>query len=156
MKKIYWLFIIFLLALCFIWGNSVLSTQASSAISTAVGDFLATLFGSGDGATTVGGLSVRKMAHFVEFFVLGVIASLLFGRALKNLPMYALALALCALFVALIDETIQIFSGRGSSVRDIWIDIFGYTVGCLALAAIKLASDKLAERKRRKKNADIE
>lgn len=151
MKKIYWLIIIFSLIVCFIWGNSVLSSQLSSSLSMAVGEFFASIFGTGDGATTVGGLSVRKMAHFTEFAALGVVASLLFKRFLKNKGIYALGLALCGLFVALMDETIQIFSHRGSSVRDVWIDVFGYAVGCLIVAIIGITYTKL-----KKKNAHIE
>lgn len=151
MKKRYWLIIIFAFIVCFIWGNSVLSSQLSSALSMAVGEFFASIFGTGDGVTTVGGLSVRKMAHFTEFAALGAVASLLFKRFLKNKGIYALGIALCGLFVALMDETIQIFSNRGSSVRDVWIDILGYTVGCLTVAAICLACTKL-----KNKNAHIE
>jgi VanZ family protein len=36
------------------------------------------------------------------------------------------------------DETIQIFSNRGSSVRDVWIDVFGYVAGAVIVAAICL------------------
>ena len=151
MKKRYWLVIIFSLIVCFIWGNSVLSSRLSSSISIAVGEFFASIFGTGDGVTTVGGLSVRKMAHFIEFAALGVVASLLFKRFLKNKGIYLLTLASCGVFVALMDETIQIFSSRGSSVRDVWIDVFGYTVGCLAVAAICYACARL-----KKKNAQTE
>ena len=28
--------------------------------------------------------------------------------------------------VAFLDETIQIFSGRGPEIRDVWIDTFGF------------------------------
>ncbi|MBE6684209.1 MAG: VanZ family protein [Ruminococcaceae bacterium] len=138
MKKRYWLIAIFAFIVCFIWGNSVFSSQISSAISKAVGEFFASIFGTGNGATTVGGLSVRKMAHFIEFAVLGIAASLLFKLFAKNRFVYALLLALCGLFVALMDETIQIFSQRGSSVRDVWIDILGYSVACLAVEALCL------------------
>ena len=138
MKKRYWLFAIFLIIVCFIWGNSVLSSQLSSEISMSVGKFFASIFGTGDSTTTVGGLSVRKMAHFIEFAALGVVSSLLFNLFLKNKGVYALILSMCGLFVALMDETIQIFSNRGSSVRDVWIDVFGYVVGCVTATAVCL------------------
>ena len=151
MKKRYWLAIIFALIVCFIWGNSVLSSQLSSYLSMAVGEFFASIFGTGDGVTTVGGLSVRKMAHFTEFAALGAVASLLFKRFLKNKGIYALGIALCGIFVALMDETIQIFSHRGSSVLDVWIDVFGYAVGCFIVAMIVLVCTKL-----KNKNAHTE
>ena len=151
MKKRYWLFAIFLIIVCFIWGNSVLSSQLSSEISMAVGKFIASIFGTGDSTTTVGGLSVRKMAHFIEFAALGVVASLLFKRFLKNKSIYVLVLSLCGVFVALMDETIQIFSNRGSSVRDVWIDVLGYAAGCLAVALICFV---IAKTKNKKENND--
>ena len=151
MRKRYWLIAIFVAVVCFIWGNSVLSTQLSSEISAAVGKFFASIFGTGDGTTTVGGLSVRKMAHFVEFAALGTVASLLFRILFKNKGMYASTVVLCGILVALTDETIQIFSGRGSSVRDIWIDVLGYSVGCLIVAAAHFVSARY-----KKGNTDIE
>ena len=138
MKKRYWLIAIFLVIVCFIWGNSVLSSQLSSEMSMAVGKFLASIFGTGDSTATVGGLSVRKIAHFVEFAALGVVSSLLFKGFLKSKSIYLLIVALCGFFVALMDETIQIFSNRGSSVRDVWIDVFGYVAGAVIVAAICL------------------
>lgn len=41
--------------------------------------------------------------------------------------------AITALFVALTDETIQIFSNRGSQVQDVWLDFFGACVGSLVV-----------------------
>lgn len=38
-------------------------------------------------------------------------------------------------FVAAIDETIQIFSHRGSQLQDVWLDFSGFIVGTLLLLA---------------------
>ena len=38
-------------------------------------------------------------------------------------------------FVAAIDETIQIFSHRGSQLQDVWLDFSGFVVGTLLLLA---------------------
>lgn len=70
---------------------------------------------------------IRKGAHLAEFACLGLLALLLFqsvgiASALKNS-------ALTALSVALIDETIQIFTGRTATIRDIWIDLLGFALG---------------------------
>ena len=37
-----------------------------------------------------------------------------------------------------IDETIQIFSGRGSAIRDVWLDFSGAAAAILILAAIRV------------------
>ena len=78
---------------------------------------------------------VRKCAHFSEFALLGFELILLLyalcQRKLKSIPpsgyvSVVLAFSLCAL----LDETIQLFSERGSSVTDVWIDIAGGISGC--------------------------
>ena len=129
-KRIVFISVSFALILCFIWGNSLLSPDFSARISQAVGELLARLFGKGDGGTTLGGLPVRKVAHFVEFLALGAVASLLLRAIVPSWKIRLSAEAFVGLLVPVIDETLQIFSGRGSSVRDIWIDIFGYVFGC--------------------------
>ena len=139
-KKII-LLVLCVLMLCFIWGNSVLSTETSVKISSTVGEMLAVFFGEGDATETVGGLSVRKMGHFVEYFALGVLMLSMLTSWFKGAYVrYSLA-AFSGLFVPFVDETIQIFSGRGSSLRDVWIDVGGYACGvalaCAAFAILK-------------------
>lgn len=65
---------------------------------------------------------VRKLAHVTEFCAIGVVLTILFRRRLL-LP------AAIGLLIALLDETIQIFTGRGASVKDIWIDFSGVVLG---------------------------
>lgn len=64
---------------------------------------------------------LRKIAHFTEFAVLGVLLT----RCFRMGPVRSLfAGLLCALF----DETVQLFvPGRGSQVRDVWVDFAGVT-----------------------------
>ncbi len=121
---------LFALILCFIWGNSLLSPDFSARISQAVGELLARLFGKGDGGATLGGLPVRKVAHFVEFCALGAVASLLLRATVPSWLIRLSTEAFVGLLVPVIDETLQIFSGRGSSLRDVWIDVSGYVFGC--------------------------
>ena len=62
---------------------------------------------------------LRKLAHFSEFALLGLLLSQCF-RAGFVPP------ALAALLSALSDETIQLFvTGRSGQVRDVWIDFAG-------------------------------
>ena len=130
------LIILFVLIICFIWGNSLLSAETSSRISNAVSELLTSFFGNGEGESAIDNTSVRKLAHFVEFFFLGIVASLLL-RLLINDTRVGIALSgLLCLFIPVMDETIQIFSGRGPSLRDVWIDIGGYALGSLAVYLI--------------------
>lgn len=122
-----------LIVICFIWGNSVLSPEVSGKISAAVGDVMADILGKGDSATTVGGLSIRKLGHFFEYAVLGIFFPLFLTCFVKAMPFRTTLIVSAGLAVPLIDETIQIFSGRGSSLRDVWIDIAGYAVGCAVI-----------------------
>ncbi len=124
-----------ILVVGFIWGNSMLSPALSGKISSAVESFLDGIFGGGSDGDTVGGVSVRKLAHFFEFAALGVLACLLFRYLkLQNITQI-LSAALCGFFFAVSDETIQIFSGRGASVRDVWIDLFGYAAGVFLIGS---------------------
>ncbi len=79
---------------------------------------------------------VRKFAHVIEFSVLGVFTVLLLVNS--KITLYKLQNILSiGFFVAFTDETIQIFSHRTSSVKDVWIDMAGFAVGALIAIAVK-------------------
>ena len=62
---------------------------------------------------------LRKLAHFSEFAMLGLLLA-------QCLPAGFAKPALTALLCALTDETIQMFvPGRSGQVRDVWIDFAG-------------------------------
>lgn len=133
------------LILCFIWGNSLLGAEVSGAIS----HFVADLFTGEQGASDEGHYLLRKAAHFCEFAALGAIF-LLFSRAWS--VGRELTLALCAfvgVFVPLVDETIQIFTGRGPALSDVWIDIAGYAFGTfLCVLGLILTARGIARRRK--------
>ncbi len=81
---------------------------------------------------------VRKMAHFVEFTVLGVLSSLVF---VDKFPKGIGVSLLVDLSTAVCDESIQLFvSGRDGKLPDVWLDVSGCVSGllvvCLILALI--------------------
>ncbi len=77
---------------------------------------------------------VRKTAHFIEFGVLGAeLAVLVFLTGKRGYFVHA---AFFAVLAALTDETIQIFTGRGPQVEDIWLDIAGAVCGMILVTAI--------------------
>lgn len=132
-KLIVALAIVLLLVVSFIWGNSMLSPELSSEFSESVGRIIANITGEGNEMVTAGGLSVRKLGHFAEFFALGVIANLILCLTVRSKCFRALLSVIVGISVPLLDETIQIFSGRGPSIVDVWIDIAGYATGCLVV-----------------------
>ena len=77
----------------------------------------------------VKGFTVRKLAHMSEFALLGALLALLTG-AFRRRDRVALMLLL-GLLTALLDETIQKFTGRTSSVLDVWLDFSGVVLGLL-------------------------
>ena len=127
-----------ILTLAFIWGNSLLSSEQSSGESAwvlqLVTPFLELFAGKGNVTEHL----VRKLAHFTEFALLGLELLFWFSQKLGK-KKEALLLAMAhGLFAALTDETIQLFSGRGSQVQDVWLDFAGVTAGALTALLLTL------------------
>lgn len=111
--------IIIIITLVIIFGHSILSREQSSQESNFVLKIFEWIFGEG----CVSEHFVRKLAHFSEFGLLGFELMFYFES-------YPMAVA-HGLFSALVDESIQIFTGRGPSVVDVWIDFSGALCGAL-------------------------
>lgn len=167
------LYILLALNLIFIWGNSALSGQQSHSISdllifgveSAMGDDgsdTSSSTSSKPSGETVGNTNpvirdtldsnentpvirkvIRKTAHILEYLTLGVIC-LLLCRYDESWLEKAKRLLLVAAFVPLVDETIQVFSKRTSSIGDIWMDIGGFIAGCLLVAVIQAVKRRKA------------
>lgn len=119
--------------LVFIWGNSLLSAEASAAFSQWVKEMLAFLLPSDDGVLQGGHGLLRKIAHFLEFCSLGLCLGWLFAMVKKHPVAIPLA---CGVATACIDETIQIFvPGRGPGILDVLIDTLGVCTGLALLYA---------------------
>lgn len=70
-----WLFL-FLFTLCLVWGNSLLSREDSGAVSDWVRQLLETIFGNETPAAQFILVKIRKIAHFLEYSMLGIEAVL--------------------------------------------------------------------------------
>ena len=66
---------------------------------------------------------VRKIAHAVEFCVLALILSLWWKKPVRSF--YA------GFTLAFLDESLQVITGRGALITDIWIDLIGVAVGVI-------------------------
>ena len=114
-----------------IWGNSLMPGDVSSTqsgfvvgIFTSILDFIGMPYNE-----VILSSLIRNVAHFTEFFILGMILVLRF----KNI-FIAYGIGLLIVFI---DEIIQIFvPGRAFEVKDLIIDTFGLNWGILILAGI--------------------
>ena len=144
------------LTLIFIWGNSLLPRETSAALSDGLMEILneaAFRLGlgedfftfmtdqDGDGIEEPTSHIIRKAAHVTEFAVL---AALLWLRlelrgGKRDLVSFALGAA-----VGASDEILQIFSHRGSQLKDVFIDAGGVILGLLivrGVSALRRTSD---------------
>lgn len=117
----------------FVFGNSMevaeVSSEASGTLLAKVQAFFTTL-GMSDFAAQITETLIRKIAHVCEYMLVGFFMMLCLRVYTKRFMRHVTWPMFGGLFVALIDETIQLFSeGRSSSVTDIWIDFFGVMLG---------------------------
>ena len=149
LEKLLAVFIV--LTLIFIWGQSVmdreLSSEESGFVMRLVTPVLELIVGKGRVTEHL----VRKIAHFCEYALLGAEMSLFFaGKRRRKREGLLLAMA-HGLFVAFVDETIQIFSGRGPAITDVWIDFAGITAGGIFLLDVLIVWIHAARRRKTRK-----
>ena len=127
-----------LLTTMFIWGNSLKSIPESSAQSSAVADKIQGVVDPQQKVEpSIFHNLIRKLAHVIEFFILGLFVggfAICLGyeldKRLISLPM------LIVLLIAVGDEWIQVYAGRGSLVTDVLIDFSGALAGLLMTAIV--------------------
>lgn len=124
----------------FIFSNSMQSKSESLQTSAFLTDVFRSVidwFFDDVGGIDVS-LLVRKIAHFVEFAVLGSAVGMLLVslKKLWNRTFYGFGL-FYLISVAVSDEFIQKFFDRGSSVSDIVLDFSGAVFGVVFVLLIK-------------------
>lgn len=129
------------LTLAFIFFNSLAGQEESARESAFVMQLIEPLLELFVGKGNVTQHLVRKLAHFCEFGLLGC----LLGVQCKKPNCGAL---LFALLTALTDETIQIFTGRGSQVQDVWLDFAGAVTGMIAACLLLWISQTITKRRK--------
>ena len=117
-------------------------------VSGAISHFIADILGGEGGSTAEGHFLLRKAAHFAEYTALGVITLLFYGTLTADRTKKFLSAALTGISVPLVDETIQIFSGRGSALADVWIDISGVVFGTALISLILYILSRRGEREK--------
>lgn len=124
--------ILLLIWLLVIWGHSMMPRPLSAQESGSILDFLIRYL------PFLTEHMLRKMAHICEFGLLGMLVRWnRYDRYDKSRceKKWVESLILCW-GAAFIDETIQVFSGRGALVTDIWIDLAGAVLGIVVVQVI--------------------
>ncbi len=132
LKTSHWIFLT-ILWVAFIWGHSLVQGPESSLESGRVVALMRPIF-EACGVTDVDvmGFVVRKLAHFSEYAVLGVLVQCLEGSRAGASRLQQIALWLVLVLVPVLDETLQLFvPGRAGSPRDVCIDLAGACLGAL-------------------------
>lgn len=131
------LLVVTILMLAFIWSQSAIPVSGSSHESVWFTEHIMEPLLRLIGVETITESLVRKIAHMFEYFVLSVLLFFLWRRAVwKTL--------LTGFIIAFLDETIQVISGRGPQITDVWIDLIGVAVG-IALGWLVTGEGKKTE-----------
>ena len=129
--------ILIALTLAFIWANSLMPRAESQAVSQGLLERIVELLRVlGIHLSPKSDHFLRKLAHFVEFGILGAEFSLLLHLRDKQGPQGYVNCAFAGLSAAVIDESLQLISSRGSQVQDVLLDFCGYMVGLWLCAVI--------------------
>ncbi len=130
LKIIY--FAVLILWLAFIFSNSATNAVESTEQSDGLIAALTSLLSKAGVTIDFNSHVIRKLAHFAEFFILGLLAGVfapLFGKEPKAcfLPSLFFGMTVC-----LCDETIQLFhAGRSGQISDVWLDFSAFLAGTL-------------------------
>ena len=129
------LFLLICATVAFIFGQSTLPPEKSQATSDKVGDVVEEIIPPDTSAGDYVQRNIRKIAHFAEFFALGCEVSLYVILFMPKIR-WALISLPSALFIAFLDESIQMFSGRGPAILDVWIDFSGFCVASISFYTV--------------------
>lgn len=130
-KTLYIAYLLFIIV--FIFSNSLPSIEESAETSGRLLTFINNILEMLKIPVMESDTFIRKTAHFAEFFVLGASLIGYYNIDKKCNCNNVIKSILFVCIIAMTDETIQHFTGRGSLVLDVWLDLFGGTVGILSL-----------------------
>ncbi len=147
-KTIYILNALIIIMLIFIWGHSMIPAAQSSEESGYWATYLIPILKIFVGEKLATEYLVRKLAHFSEYAVFGFIVALRLKQS-QRLDIKLIGKAEGASFLtAFLDESIQVLSGRGPMITDVWIDSFGAFFGILICSLIILVTERVKHARR--------
>ena len=117
-----------LLTMAFIFVQSILPPEVANAEADIASDIVEEVIGEDSAAAEVATDNIDKIAHFTEFGLLGFFVSLYVLLFAKRLILSFVSMIGFASATAIIDETIQIFSGRTPDAADVLFDVIGFSV----------------------------
>ena len=125
-----------LLVLVVIYGQSMLNRQDSAGVSGFAVTYLKPILDPMDWYTPEAFHHfIRKAGHFTEYFFLGLFFGKFYAVLRKNDgKRNASTPLLTVLAVAVSDEYLQFFTGRGSMVTDVVLDFSGALCGLLLVS----------------------
>lgn len=140
--------------LLFTFYQSSLPSEKSEEVSDGVSEKLEPIIPSDTPTGEFVHTNIRKIAHFVEFSVLGLEVSLyvvfftaIGSKKLKDKLPFIGASYPFSITVALIDETIQVFTARGPAITDVWLDVLGFVFSATLVYLVFLAVNLIMRRK---------
>jgi VanZ family protein len=140
------LIVVIICTLSFTFYQSTLSPDESTEVSNGVSDAIEPIIPSDTPTGSYVHTNLRKIAHFIEFAALGTEIALFvilylptWGSTPRRKLGFVLHSYLVAPITALLDETIQVFTDRGPSITDVWIDTAGFVSFATLLYLIYLA-----------------
>lgn len=120
--------LLFILIIAFILFNAFLDSNSSHKLSSVIMEFFFSNSTENDGV--VDDFWFRKVAHFIEYAVLGVGFGWVVIFFRRHLCKDIIGGSLFAILsISVLDELIQEFNGRNSSVRDIILDFGAALIG---------------------------
>ena len=138
--------------LVFIWTNSMEAPAESSEKSQWVMKLLTPILEVFVGKGNVTEFLVRKLAHFCEFGLLGCELSLMLILRKRQVLQWYVNVGVFAFVVAALDETIQIFADRGSSLADVWLDFAGAATGIVGVFVLYTFGAGVLSRRKQKRS----
>ncbi len=140
--------------LIFIWSNSLKSREVSKEQSVNVTGWLNRVLSFAI-KSILSHEIVRKLAHFVEFGALGFELMIL-CRLYSMKKIWYVNIIFISMVCALTDETLQIFSGRGPLIKDVWLDTAGTVFGMLFAFAVCLIISEIAGKNKKRMKSNVE
>lgn len=134
--------LLLVLTLGLIWGHSAESWEDSHERSMKIADSISGPVIRLFGLEIESEYLLRKGAHFAEFALLGCELALLMLLRQRSSLQDLINCLFCGLLAAVIDESIQILSDRGSSLKDVLLDFSGVIAGSLLLFCLFEAAAK--------------
>lgn len=136
----------------FIWTNSMDGPEASNIKSRWVMQLITPFLEIFVGKGNVTAFLVRKLAHFTEFGLLGAELTLMLILRKRKSVQWLVNIASLFFVTAAIDETIQIFADRGSTLLDVWLDVAGAVCGIVSVLVIYGIGSRMVGRRKRKRS----